>query len=180
MNLLVRVLWVFITSLVKPRIRNILDRSELRLRVLPNDLDFNMHMNNGRYLTMMDLGRLDLILRTGLLKMMLHQKSVPILAASTIRYRLSLDPFEAYTLTTRILGWDEKWTYLEQRFMKGDDVAAIGLVKGCFFDQRSKKTVPTAELMNKIGYTEASPPLPPHVIDWLKAEDTLKEVTRNA
>ncbi len=180
MNLLLRVLWVFLASVFKPRIKDILSPSELRLRVLPNDLDFNMHMNNGRYLTMMDLGRLDLILRTGLLKMMLHQKSVPILAASTMRYRLSLDPFEAYTLTTRILGWDEKWTYIEQRFMKGTDVAAIGLVKGCFFDQRSKTTVPTPVLMEKIGYTEPSPPLPPHVIDWLKAEETLKDVTKNA
>ena len=31
------------------------------MRVWPNDLDTNAHMNNGRYLTLMDLGRFDLM-----------------------------------------------------------------------------------------------------------------------
>lgn len=152
---------------------------------MPNDLDFNMHMNNGRYLTIMDLGRLDLILRTGLLKIMVQQKSVPILASASIRYRLSLDPFQKYTLQTQILGWDEKWFYIEQRFLMGSgpkkgDVAAIGLVKGCFFNNTSKSTVPTPQVLGAIGYHYASPALPQHVTDWLSAEETLKDVTRNA
>lgn len=180
MNLLFRVLWVWIASHFKPRITDILAATDLDLRVLPNDLDFNMHMNNGRYLTLMDLGRLDLILRSGLLKMMLKQKSVPILAASQIRYRLSLDPFQKYTLRTQILCWDEKWVYIEQRFLKGKDVAAIGLVKGCFFDQRHKKTVPTSELLHEIGYDGPSPETPPHITEWQNAENSLKEVTKNA
>ncbi|OIN86812.1 MAG: Mesenchymal stem cell protein DSCD75 [Alphaproteobacteria bacterium CG1_02_46_17] len=179
MNLLLRVLYVWLSSYFKPRIDDILAPADLELRVLPNDLDFNMHMNNGRYLTIMDLGRLDLILRSGLLKMMIKQKSVPILASSKMRYRLSLDPFQKYVLRTQILGWDDKWVFIEQRFLKDGKVAAIGLVKGCFFDQRSKTTVPTADLLHHIGYDQPSPELPPHIIDWQKAEQTLKEVTRN-
>ncbi len=35
----------------------ILETSVLRFRVWPNDLDFNFHLNNGRYLTLMDIGR---------------------------------------------------------------------------------------------------------------------------
>ncbi|HPQ51143.1 MAG: thioesterase family protein [Alphaproteobacteria bacterium] len=180
MNLLLRVLWVWLSSYFKPRIADILAPADLNLRVLPNDLDFNMHMNNGRYLTIMDLGRLDLILRSGLLKMMLKQKSVPILASCKLRYRLSLDPFQKYKLRTQILGWDKKWVYIEQRFLKNGKVAAIGLVKGCFFDQRSKTTIPTADLLHLIGYDGTSPELPAHIIDWQKAETTLKEVTKNA
>lgn len=185
MNLLFRVLFVFVTALFKPKIADILAPSLLKLRVLPNDLDFNMHMNNGRYLTIMDLGRLDLILRSGLFKIMLRQKSVPILASAKIRYRLSLDPFQSYTLQTQILGWDDKWFFIEQRFLMGSgpkqgEVAAIGLVKGCFFDSRSKTTVPTAEVLTAIGYPHPSPLLPPHITDWQKAEQTLKDVTKNA
>ena len=184
MNLLLRVLYVFLTSLWKPKITDILAPARLGLVVLPNDLDFNMHMNNVRFLTIMDLGRLDLILRSGLLKMMLRQKSVPILASANIRYRLTLDPFQKYILQTQIMGWDEKWVFIEQRFImadgpKKDEVAAIGLVKGCFLDQRNKTTVPSADLMNLIGYPYASPPLPPHIVAWQQAEDIVKDVTRN-
>lgn len=185
MNLLFRVLYVFISSLFRPKIADILAPARLSLLVLPNDLDFNMHMNNGRYLTIMDLGRLDLILRTGLLKIMLRQKSVPILASAKIRYRLSLDPFQRYDLQTQILGWDEKWFYIEQRFLMGSgpqqgEVAAIGLVKGCFFDSRNKTTVPSRDVLEAIGHPHPSPLLPPHITDWQKAEETLKNVTRGS
>lgn len=185
MNLLIRVLYVLLSSFFKPKIEDILTPSYLKLCVMPNDLDFNMHMNNGRYLTIMDLGRLDLILRSGLMKIMLQQASVPILAAASIRYRISLDPFQKYSLETRIAGWDEKWFYIEQRFISGSgprrgEVAAIGLVKGCFLNNKTKSTIPTIEVLGNIGYTQPSPYLPPHIIDWLRAEETLKNATRNA
>lgn len=184
MNLLFRVLYVLISSFFKPKIEDVLTPGHLKLCVLPNDLDFNMHMNNGRYLTIMDLGRLDLILRSGLLKIMLREASVPILAYAGIRYRLSLDPFQKYTLRTQIVGWDQKWFYIEQRFLRGSgsqqEVAAIGLVKGCFYNQKSRTTVPSENVLTAIGYSAESPALPPHIIDWLHAEETLKDVTKHA
>lgn len=185
MNLLLRVLYVFIAAFFKPKIADICAPAYLKLVVCPNDLDFNMHMNNGRYLTIMDLGRLDLIVRSGLFQIMMQQKSVPILASASIRYRLSLDPFQTYTLQTQILGWDQKWFYIEQRFIMGSgpkqgEVAAIGLVKGCFFNNQSKSTIPSADVLSAIGHSSPSPLLPPHIIDWQKAEETLKDVTRNA
>mgnify|MGYP003290859366 CR=1 FL=1 len=39
--------------------RGVLDDSRVCFRVLPNDCDVNLHMNNGRYWTIMDLGRAD-------------------------------------------------------------------------------------------------------------------------
>jgi acyl-CoA thioesterase FadM len=42
---------------------DLLGESVVRFRVWPGDLDFNLHMNNGRYLTLMGLGRLDLMAR---------------------------------------------------------------------------------------------------------------------
>ena len=185
MNLLIRVLYVLLSSFFKPKIDNVMAPAQLKLCVLPNDLDFNMHMNNGRYLTIMDLGRLDLILRSGLLKIMLREASVPILAYAGIRYRLSLDPFQTYILQTQIVGWDQKWFYIEQRFLMGSgpkqgEVAAIGLVKGCFYNQKIRATVPSADVLTAIAYQLASPPLPQHITDWLHAEETLKNVTKNA
>ena len=183
MNLYIRVLLVFIRSFLGPRIYGIFDGSRLRLRVLPNDLDFNGHMNNGRYLTIMDLGRFDLILRNGLMALMLKQKSVPILGAVKIRYRLPLMPFQPFDLETRVVAWDEKWIFIEQRFVivsgeKAGAVAAIAVLKGSFYDKRRKQTVPTAELLTALKWTGAPPELPPHIRKWQEAEDLLREITK--
>ncbi len=66
MNLFFRLLRLLLTARWRGRLGP-LDESVLKLRVWPVDLDVNLHMNNGRYLSVMDLGRVDVILRTGLL-----------------------------------------------------------------------------------------------------------------
>ncbi len=182
MNLYFRVLWVLIASFFRPRITNILIGDRLRFRVLPNDLDTNWHMNNSRYLTIMDLGRFDMVLRSGMMRVMLQQKSVPILSAAQIRYRLPLNPFQPYDLHTRILCWDERWFYIEQRFVLVDGpkkgaVAAIALVKGSFFNQKTQKTVPSQAVLDILGWKNPSPNVPDYVQEWIKAEDALKRVT---
>lgn len=182
MHLYFRVLIVLISALRSKIVKGIFDPSVLRLRVLPNDLDFNGHMNNGRYLTVMDLGRFDLILRNGLLKFMLSHKSVPILGAAKIRYRLPLMPFQKFDLETRVLCWDERWVFMEQRFVivdgpKKGAIAAIAMVKGSFFDKRKKTLMPTTEPLGALGWTEASPPMPDHIRKWQDAEDALKALT---
>ncbi|MCM2343518.1 MAG: thioesterase family protein [Alphaproteobacteria bacterium] len=182
MSLFFRSLWVYIFSLFRPRIRDILDVATLDFYVLPNDLDTNIHMNNGRYLTIMDLGRFDLVLRTGLLAHMMKQKAMPVLSAAQVRWRLSLNPFQKFTLETRVVCWDDKWVYMEQRFiirggLKDGAVAAIGIVKGSFYNTIDKITVPTPELLRALHLDKQSPRMPDHIREWQAAEEHLKAVT---
>jgi len=182
MNLYIRVLYVLIASFFKQKTQDMLQTFRLRLRVLPNDLDTNLHMNNGRYATIMDLGRFDMILRNGLAGLMMKQKSVPILSAMKIRYRIPLHAFEPFELETRVVCWDEKWVYMEQRFIivkgpKKGAVAAIALLKGGFYDQKNKTTVPTDELMKALGVDVQSPEFPDYILQWSEVEDALKAVT---
>lgn len=67
MNLALRLLIVIIGTAFRPRLAPD-SISRIRGCVLPNDLDLNFHMNNGRYLTVLDLGRIDFLLRIGLAK----------------------------------------------------------------------------------------------------------------
>lgn len=182
MNLYIRLIVFLIGSFFKKPMSSIFDISALRFHVLPNDLDLNMHMNNGRYPTIMDLGRLDLIMRMGLLRLMLKQKSVPVLAAIKMRFRIPLHLWQGYRLETRILCWDARWVYMEQRFIilkgsKAGAVAAIGLVKGSFYNQKTKTTVPTGELLSALNIKDESPPVPPHIQKWQSAEDELQRLT---
>ncbi|KAG1647621.1 hypothetical protein GQR58_030448 [Nymphon striatum] len=48
----------------------VMDETRMHLHVLPTDLDIAVHMNNGRYLTLADLGRWDMMIRNGFWKTM--------------------------------------------------------------------------------------------------------------
>lgn len=150
----------------------ILDPSVLHFRVWPNDLDFNFHMNNGRYLTLMDLGRMDLVARAGLLPLMRANKWYPVLGNCMIRFRRPLQPFEKFKLTTRIIGWDEKWVYLVQRFdnAKGQP-AALALVRGLFGSPAG--SVPPPQVMQALKDRTPSPDLPEWVKNWGESDEAL-------
>ena len=181
MNLWLRMLYVLVMSLVKPRLISWEDKSILPMQVWLTDLDSNGHMNNGRFFTHMDLGRFDLLLRSGLWSWVVKTRSVPVLGASQIRYRRPLNLWERYTLQTQIVAWDDKWIFIEQRFLVADKpsgklvLAALGMVKGCFYDPATKQTVPTSALLEQIGERAQQRALPRHVIAWIAAEDALRE-----
>ena len=182
MNLYFRLIAVIIASYFKPLLSDVLKGCRLGFHVLPNDLDTNMHMNNGRYLTIMDLGRMDLVLRTGLFRVMMKQKCIPVLSAVKMRYRMPLHLFEKYDLVTRVICWDDKWVYMEQRFViaKGKRkgaTAAIALLKGGFYDRVNKSTVPTQTLIDIVGMDQKSPPFPDYINQWQSAEKALRDVT---
>ena len=164
MVLLFRTLWKGLTLWFRPPLEP-LGTSILAFRVWPNDLDVNVHMNNGRFLSVMDLGRFDLSFRTRLGRAMLRNRWTPLVGGISIRYRRSLDPFERYDLHTRLLGWDAKWVYLEQRFLKGGgELAAEGVVRALF---RGKSgNVPMAEVLSQMGYEGPQPELPEAVRRW--------------
>ena len=90
------------------------------------------------------------------------------MGAVNIRYKLSLLPFQKYRLHTKVIGWDEKWFYMEQRFERRNRTIAVGLVKALFRGNRRNIT-PEATL--KLINVNIDPPvLPPKVVKWLSME----------
>lgn len=171
MNLIGRMILTLIAAVFKSRL-DLLDTSRARFRVWPHDLDVNMHLNNGRYLTLMDLGRLDLLVRVGALSTVLRRRWMPVLGGATIRFRRSIGPFERFTLATRILCWDDKWVYMEQRFERNGTVAAVAYVRGTF--KSANGTVPPTELAKVLGHDTVSPPMPAGVAAWAQSEDAMR------
>lgn len=167
MNLLFRLLLLVFGARRRPPLGP-LDESVVPMRVLPTDLDANGHMNNGRYLSLMDLGRFDLTIRAGLLRAALRRGWRPVVGSILIRYRRSLDPFQRYELRTRAVCWDEKWIYLEQRFERDGELAAVALVKALFVGKGG--SVPTREFLASVGFTADSPPVPEAIEHWRRSE----------
>ena len=161
MNLIFRLIWISLTSRFRSRLAPT-DEGRITLRVLPTDLDLNFHMNNGRYLSVADLGRVDLIFRGGLFGIMRRKGWYPVMGSIKITYLRSLNVFERYELTTRIVGWDDKWIYMVQRFERGGHVIAHGVMKTLFMSKTGR--VSTAELAAELPMT-TSPEIPADVLE---------------
>lgn len=185
MNLWFRMIWLFLTASWRGSLTLPEAVSVLNLRVWPTDLDISLHMNNGRYLTLMDLGRTDLILRSGLWRHVMDNKWTPIASAVTIRFRRELRPFQKFRLETRMLCWDATLAIIEQTFVidggaRDGQVAARALFKGGIYDRRNKTFVPFARLMDCVGITAASPLPSAEVETFLHADDQLKRTDTGA
>ncbi len=172
MTALLRLLWVVLTA----RRRGLLgplDESVVSFRVMPSDLDVNLHMNNGRYLQIMDLGRFDFIARTGVLPEMRRQRWMPLVGSETIRFRRSLAPFQKYQLRTRLVAWDDKWFFFEQRFTARGELIAAGMVKGLLRGRRGN--VSPGQALAASGHALPSPAFGSGIAGWIDADAALFE-----
>lgn len=180
MNLWLRLLWLLLCTPFREKLAPPFGVSKLHWRVLPNDLDTNLHMNNGRYLTMMDLGRFDLILRMGLFGEARRRKWIPVLTAAKVRFRRELKLFQRYRLETRILWWSGSQFVMEHRMIiRGADgkehTACIALMLGGIYERAVRRFVPMSELMSVMNVSAQSP-MPSAEIDaFLAAELALKK-----
>ena len=105
------------------------DTSVTHFRVWPTDLDAIGHMTNSKYLSLLDLGRIDLMTRSGAWSRITEQGWYPVVAAQTIRYRRSLMPWQKFTVHTRVLGADDRALYFDHEFRVGDVVYARALAQ---------------------------------------------------
>jgi acyl-CoA thioesterase FadM len=136
MNLVFRMLYVLIQSMFRERLDAGNFVSQLSLRVLPNDLDINFHMNNGRYLTICDLNRVDLFARSGLLKAMFKRNWIPVIAEHTMIYKKPLGMFEHFDVRLEVTHWDQKYFYMKHTFSNGERIVAEGTSKGCVYARK--------------------------------------------
>ena len=179
MNLWLRLLWLALTAGWRRPIKAESEVGQLHFRVLPTDLDLSMHMNNGRYLTLMDLGRLDYLARTGLWRAVRRNGWTPIASAIVIRYRRELRPFDRVRLDTRLVCWAEASVVMEQVFVllsgphKGQ-VAARAFFKGGIYSRAERSFVDVGRLMAEIGVSAKSPAIPADVDAFLRADGALK------
>ena len=161
MNRVPRILWTVATAKRRGRVAPG-EVAVLPLRVLPNDIDFAWHMNNGVYFTMADLGRIDLAIRSGWGLAQVRKRVAAVVMQETMTFRSSLQPLQAYELHTVIAGWDRVSVFFEQRFVTDGQVSAQALVRMRFL-QRGRG-VDTDRLWPMLGIA----PPPSHVPDWAK------------
>jgi acyl-CoA thioesterase FadM len=140
-------------------------------RVLPHDIDINKHLNNGRYLQLIDLNRAEWLIRTGIWAVIRRNQWKPILGAVSIQYRRELRLWDRARIETSLLGWDNRWTYLEHRVLNDSGrTMALSLAKAGF---RSRgRWVDPDDLRAQLPHPLSPMTLPDDVHDLLTFEAT--------
>lgn len=133
-------------------------------RVGLTDIDFNMHINNARYMVFMERARWDHPVQTNTWDVMLKEDLNFIVAGIEMGYIREIRLGKKFEVETRYLGWDEKYFYLEQRFIADGKIHAYGMVKAVFL-QKGKKAEPNA-VAKMLGIQTAKEPLPEHMELW--------------
>src|SRR5271166_5807719 len=72
--------------------------TRISLRVWPNDLDVNLHVNNGRYLALADIGRIHWFVRTGALAVARQHNAFPVVGDAIAKFRRDLRAFEKFEI----------------------------------------------------------------------------------
>ncbi|GAA2590065.1 MULTISPECIES: acyl-CoA thioesterase [Microbacterium] len=179
MNVIWRTLLLLASSRRRYRREGAMDSlgvGRIRLTTLPTDLDVVGHMNNGRYLSLFDLGRFDLLMRTGLWDLMRERGWYPVVANATISYRKSLHLWQRFDVESRVIAADDRAVYLEHRAVVDGEIYAQLIARGRFV-RRSGGTVGLAELFEALGQDPATVPAPEEwMLRW--AEDVALPSTR--
>jgi acyl-CoA thioesterase FadM len=139
---------------------------------LPNDIDINRHMNNGRYLTMVDLMIVEFFARSGFLKVLLRNKWYPVIGGTCITYRRELGFAQRYTLRFQRVASDTHWNYLKFEFIdEAGKICATGYSKGAAKSRTG--LVPNAKSYAAMGLAPDFAPLPDAVAHWIESESAL-------
>lgn len=162
-----RVLKVLLTARSKSSI-HFEDTSVLNLRAGIFDVDNYGEVNNGRQLTLMDLGRYDLGARVGLLNLIKRKKWGLAVGGSSVRYRRRIPFLKRFELHSRVVGHDGRWFYFLQEMWRGDSICSSALIKAGVISQDG--LVPAAVVMNEFPDEEWDGKLPEWVKAWIEAE----------
>ena len=139
-----------------------------RVTCMPWDIDVFMEMNNGRVLTLLDLGRFLLFHRMGVTPHMKTNGWYGTIAGTAIRYRRRITLFQRLEMHTRVIGWDDRFTYVEQSLWRGNDCCAHAVLRTAL--TTGKGIVPPSEIAAVLDMPDESPPLPGWVQAWSDAE----------
>lgn len=140
----------------------------VRVRVMPTDIDLLGHMNNGRYASLFDLGRFDLLIRTGMWDVFRRRGWYAVVASETVTFRKSLELWQRFAVETRLLAHDDKSVYMVHRAVVKGEIYAEMIVRARFL-RKSGGIVPHDELFEALGRPDDLPPLEPWMTEWATA-----------
>ncbi|MBA85969.1 acyl-CoA thioesterase [Thalassobius sp. S69A] len=136
---------------------------------MPWDIDLWMELNNGRTLTLYDLGRMILGQRAGLLAALRRNRWGMTMAGACVRYRRRIRMFEVIEMRSRAVCWDDRFIYIEQSMWKKDGECANHIVYRTAITDRNGIVAPQIVARDIMGEAPDTP-IPDWIATWIAAE----------
>ncbi len=169
MNLYLRLVLALLSGFRGPRL-NYDAPSYKTFRVWPHDLDAFGHMNNGRYLQIMDVARTEWMARTGVLSTMWDHKWSAVLGGGLTRYRRSLKLMQKYQVRTQLMHWDERWFFFEHAFIDAHGRrVAIGISRAAL--RNAGDWVHTTDIVSAVAPHATNLTPPAYLENWLSLDE---------
>jgi acyl-CoA thioesterase FadM len=155
--------------------------SELAMRAWPGDCDVNFHVNNGRYATITDLGRYDLLFRTGMWAGMRRLGLTPLLGGTALTFRREIRLWQRFALVSRIVAWEDRRLVFEHRFLirrpgeAAAETAVLQLAASGLYDSTARRFEPIERVFARLGAEIAAPEPDATVREFLDNQDRLRE-----
>ncbi|HJK94049.1 MAG TPA: thioesterase family protein [Polyangiaceae bacterium LLY-WYZ-15_(1-7)] len=99
--------------------------SRLNRRVRLGDVDINGHMNQAAYALVMEEGRMDLVLRSGLFAHFRAEGLRPVVGEQRLVYRRELKPLQRFEMDTRLVRIDGRLVVFESHLLVGERVHTL-------------------------------------------------------
>lgn len=140
-------------------------------RVWITDMDVSV-MNHAAIMTVLETGRLDLMVRSNFLKIASKNKWYFPSQAISVQFYRPLKIFQKAQIFTRISYVDAKWIYIEQKIERKGKVIAACIVKGTI--KKGRETIHTSEVIKALHIDS----LPANKYDLIKTYE-LENVQMN-
>lgn len=134
----------------------------------PWDLDPWMELNNGRTLTLYDLGRFPLAQRSGLISAARKNGWGVTVAGNSVRYRRRVRGFDRFTMVSQLRCWDQKFLYVDQSIWRKGECLNQMLVRLAVTSKAG--LVQPGIVMQALGQGAESPPAPDWIAAWIQAD----------
>ena len=103
----------------------------INMIVMPQDLDPFLELNNGRYVTLLDLGRFGFGAKVKIQDFLKKNNWSMTITGTYNNYRYRLRLFQRFQIKTKVLGYDEKWfTFSKSRAKRKNP---YGFISSIFF-----------------------------------------------
>ena len=165
---MIRILRCYLSSKFLDRI-NLEDESSLVFRASIFDIDPLVEINNGRYLTLADIGRFNHGFRTGFFKKSRENNLYFTVVGLNAKYRYRIPFGKKFTMTTKIIYYDDKWIYYHHNFIFNNRITTSLLARTGVL--KNGKLVKPEDVE---GYFEMDLPklnLPQWVEHWIEADE---------
>ena len=136
------------------------DVSRLNFRCLPTDIDPNLHMNNGRYPMIADVGRFDIFIRGGFLRLRKERNWAPMMGGVECAFLREIRLWKRFELQSTMDFWSGQQILGRHRFvLENGQTACELLTTAGVYDTKARRFVTMDEVADALG-VDATPRSP--------------------